>query len=57
MREDKQLEFQMQTITTAANLSYRPVYLEGPIPIHVFKWLKNQMAKMLNEYEELDEIK
>lgn len=50
---NQQFEFEMRTITTGAKPSHKPKYLEGPVPIYVFHWLKEQMAEMLTKYEEL----
>jgi hypothetical protein len=44
---NKQFDFKLQTITTGANIAHKPKYLEGPIPVDVFHWLKDKMNEIL----------
>jgi hypothetical protein len=44
---NQQFEFDFKTITTDIRPTHRPRHLEGPVPIDVFHWLKDEMTEML----------
>jgi hypothetical protein len=52
--KDQQLDFRLQTMPNDPKKFFTPRKLDGPIPIHIFNWLKEKMAEILADYDEFD---